>query len=290
MAQFGVSHKVTFDAWSAGSRLPGDAANISVQLSQDGAKGVASTNAPAEILKADNSPSGRYQLTLTANEAAYNTTRVMPDSVTSGVICPDTFILRDQLRGARAVTITVTEADTTPIADVSVAIYDSTQTNVVALCETDAAGVARILNTTSLAYLDDGSYKIVCSKTGVNFPNPTSLTVDGAETVSIEGEVISPSTATAGYQTISGTALRGDGTPYVSGKVVFATNIAEQTVDGVSASPEEWTAEIDADDGTWEIQAQCGLSVVGKLLDDGNPAQMKTFTVTDAAAAAWSTY
>jgi len=277
MAQFGVSHKITFDAWYGGVRKTGDAANISVQLSQDGAKGVASTNAAAEILKADNSASGRYQLTITANEAAYNTTRWMADSVTSGVVCTDGFIVRDQLRGARQVTITVTEADTTPVADVSVAIYDSTQTNVVALCKTDAAGVARILNTTALLYLDDGSYKIVCYKAGVNFTNPTSLTVDGTETVAIEGTVVDPGTPSANLCRISGYVKRGDETVILGATVKITLKDRPLIGDLTAFSPKEVSATTDAS-GYFEIDYERGATVTVAIMD--GQTQVTSFAVT----------
>jgi hypothetical protein len=280
MAQRGVSVTTTFDAWYGGSRKTGDAANITVDLHQDGGAGVQSTNACAELAKSGGGGSGRYKVVLTAAERQYNHTRISPRSATSGVECGDVSIYTDAQIGARLVTITVTEADLTPIAGVSVAIYDSTQTNVNLLCVTDASGIARIQGTTALAFLDDGSYKIVCSKAGVNFTNPTSLTVDGTETVAIEGTLVDPGTPSANLCRITGYAKRGDETVIEGALVKITLKDRPMIGDLTVFSPKEVKAASDAT-GYFEIDYEQGATVTVSIMDGQTTCASFSVTIPD---------
>lgn len=291
MAQYGVAATVSFEAidTSTGDRKTGNAANITCELSHNGAKCVAATNAAVEILHADNSPSGRYALTLTANERRNNHTRVIAESSTLGVVCSDVPILSDQLRGTNMITITVLTPGGTPVAGMSVAIFNGGLTDVIALCVTDASGIARIQGTTSTPFLDNGVVAIVCSLPFYAVSNPYYLTVDGAETVAITATPTDPSLDDANYQAITGTALRLNGDPYVYGKVKVRTDQKEQTVDGVSISG--LTCEFDiAADGSFVAVAQRGAAVIAEILDEGEVVQQKAFTVTAAATATWDSY
>jgi hypothetical protein len=290
MAQRGVAVAVSTEAWKAGARHTGDAANITAYLCNDSTLlSVAATNAVGEILLPGPVASGRYLVTLTANERLVNHQRVMFVSVTSGVVLPDVEVISNELRGARAVTITVLTPGGVPVAGMSVAIYNSGQTDVVALCVTDASGIARLQGTTSLPYLDDGSCKIVCSLAFYSVTNPTSLTVDGAETVAITATPTDPTLADASYQAITGTARRINGDSYVNGKVVVRTDTKEQVVDGVAVSGMECKVTIGADD-TFIIVAQIGAAIIAKIYDDGTVVAEKQFTVTDNPTATWESY
>ena len=87
------------------------------------------------------------------------------------------------IAGTNAVTITVNDG-TNPIADVEVAIYDSTNLIFV-------TGKTTIANGTALVYLDDGAYKIRLRKTGASFTNPESLTVSGITAKTCIGTIAS---------------------------------------------------------------------------------------------------
>ena len=99
--------------------------------------------------------------------------------------------------GANAVTITVEEADHTPIPDVSVLILNSAQTVKLKSGTTDANG-----QVTPGFALNDGTYKIRLSKLMVNFTTPETLTVSGETEKICIGTVVSPTAPSAGLQTL----------------------------------------------------------------------------------------
>lgn len=87
--------------------------------------------------------------------------------------------------GANQVTITVQEADLTPIPDVAVRILNSAQTALLKTGTTDSLGQV-------VVSLNDGSYKIRLAKGMVNFTVPETLTVSGTTTKSCTGTIITP--------------------------------------------------------------------------------------------------
>ncbi len=83
--------------------------------------------------------------------------------------------------GASAVAITIREADLTPIADVSVRIYNEGETLLVGYGLTNALGQVQV-------NLDDGTYIVRLRKTGCAFTVPETLTVSGVTAVAYTGE------------------------------------------------------------------------------------------------------
>lgn len=84
--------------------------------------------------------------------------------------------------GTNTVTITVNDG-TNPIADVTVYIYDSTNTVFVTSVVTNASGVATI-------YLNNAVYARRLLKTGATFTNPATLTVSGNTSVTYSGTAV----------------------------------------------------------------------------------------------------
>jgi hypothetical protein len=142
---------------------------------------------------------GRYMVTGTV-PATYTTNDVVQISVTatvngiSGKAVINDFIVEEDV-GANTVTITVEEADHTPIPDVSVEIYNAAQTVKLKSGMTDVNGQLVVA-------LNDGSYKIRLSKAMVNFTTPETLTVSGATAKTCTGVPVSVTAPSAGLQTI----------------------------------------------------------------------------------------
>lgn len=284
MAQRGVSITVSTEAWKSGSRLTGDAAQITASYSNDGASpSVACTNAVSEINLPGPTASGRYSLVLTAAERLANTTRVMFQSSTPAVVLPDVLIVSDRLQGARAVTITVLTPGSVPVAGMSVAIYNSGQTDVVALCVTDASGIARLQGATSLPYLDDGSYKIVCSAPFYSVTNPTDLTVDGAEAVAIEATPVTPSVPAANLCTVYGYAKRSDETVVSGARIVAKLSTQAHVANSTVFSRKEATA-LSNSSGYWEIVLERGATFNITVTDGATAAMSITVTIPDQAS------
>lgn len=86
--------------------------------------------------------------------------------------------------GANQVTLTIEEADTTPIPYVRVSVLNSDSTVVIATGTADVNGQA-------VFALDDGTYKILLSRVGVTFTVPETLVVDETpETATFNGTVV----------------------------------------------------------------------------------------------------
>jgi hypothetical protein len=97
--------------------------------------------------------------------------------------------------GANQVTITVEEADHTPIPDVSVLILNSGQSITLQSATTDASGQVVVA-------LNDGTYKVRLSKAMVNFTTPETLVVSGATSEEFTGTLVSPTAPSTGLQTV----------------------------------------------------------------------------------------
>jgi hypothetical protein len=91
-----------------------------------------------------------------------------------------------QLTGAVGLNTTVITINdgTNLLNDVSIAIYDSTNTILITSATTDVNG-------TAMVYLDDGTYKVRLQKSFIVFTNPETLTVSGDTIETFIGEATS---------------------------------------------------------------------------------------------------
>jgi len=224
-------------AWKAGDIFDADASLITAYISKDAATpAVASTNPVTKIVLPD-LLKPRFAVLLTANERTSNSTLVAFYSSESGVRMGDSVIINDTLQGANPVTITVLTSLGVPVVGMQVSIKDNAATNVLCSCLTDAAGVARLVGTTDLPYLDDSPaltpYKVVCYKGGAQTANPTDLLVSGGTALAITATVLSPTAPTAGCQTIYGTVKHGDLSGALGAKILAIPVDENQIVGGV---------------------------------------------------------
>lgn len=97
--------------------------------------------------------------------------------------------------GANSVTITVQEADLTPIPDVSVVILNSAETLTLLTGTTNAIGQLVVA-------LNNGTYKVRLSKAMVNFTVPETLVVSGTTADAYTGDPITPTAPASGLQTL----------------------------------------------------------------------------------------
>lgn len=151
------------------------------------------------VLTVANIDTGRYRVTGTI-PLTYVTEDVVHVSVVavvngvSGKAVVGEFVI-EEASGANAVTITVRQADLTPIPDVSVRILNSAQTLTLKTATTNAIGQV-------VTALNDGSYKVRLSKSLVNFTVPETLTVSGTTTIAYTGAPISVTAPATGLQTL----------------------------------------------------------------------------------------
>jgi hypothetical protein len=82
--------------------------------------------------------------------------------------------------GANQVTVTIQEADTTPIPDVTVTLLNDAETIILQILTTDVNGQF-------VTALDDGTYKVRLRKSNFVFTVPETLTVSGATTDTYTG-------------------------------------------------------------------------------------------------------
>lgn len=92
--------------------------------------------------------------------------------------------------GANEITLLVETSAHVPIAGISIQIFNSDQTLLVATGSTSLLGQC-------VFALDDATYKVRLSKVGYNFTVPETLTVSGATTDTYEGEAIGAGTPSA---------------------------------------------------------------------------------------------
>lgn len=179
MAIRGRLFSCEFSAWDANTnvRKTGDAANITVYLSLDGAAAVAATNAVSEILLADTTPTGRYRVEITAAEADCNTLTVIAQSSTSNVICEDiSFEMEEDEGGPYTVTFTTQTSGAVAVPNVN--LYIKNASGVV--IQTVATGS----NGTVSVNIDDGNFTVIGLKAGYNITT-TAFTVSGNTSVTV---------------------------------------------------------------------------------------------------------
>jgi hypothetical protein len=154
--------------------------------------------------------------------------------------------------GANAVTITVEQADATPIPDVSIIILNTAETVKLKSGITDANGQLTVS-------LNDGAYKMRLSKSMVNFVVPETLTVSGATLKTCVGSPVSPTAPAAGLQTliIYPTDI---GLTYTSGAKITAKAAASNSSVDTAVLTDEVTV---AEDKTthFEMQIAKGATV-----------------------------
>jgi len=136
---------------------------------------------------------GTIPLTYTVDDAVQISVAATVNGI-SGKAIIDSFIIEEE-SGANEVTITVEEADHTPIPDVSVLVFNSAETVKPNSGMTDVNGLLAIA-------LNDGSYKIRLNKAMVNFTVPETLTVSGVTAKTCVGTPVSFTAPSAGLQTI----------------------------------------------------------------------------------------
>jgi len=142
---------------------------------------------------------GRYKVTgtvplaYTVNDVVHISAAATVGGV-SGKAVVEEFVI-EEASGANVVTITVEEADHTPIPDASVRILNSAETLTLLTGTTDVSGQLVVA-------LNDGSYKIRLSKAMVNFTTPETLTVSGTTAKTCTGTVVSPTAPGTGLQTL----------------------------------------------------------------------------------------
>jgi hypothetical protein len=124
------------------------------------------------------------------------------------------------LTGANQVTITVDDG-TNPLENVNVSVWNATQTTFLGSAITDSLGQVTFGR-------DDGTYKIILSKAGVNFTVPETLVVSGNTSATYSGTVI-PLPAPAGPDSViiyEDLTLADDATfPSATGLIATATII-----------------------------------------------------------------
>jgi len=224
MALRGTQLIIEFAAWDVSAapvdRATNDAINMTALLSLDGADFVAATSGIHEVLEGA-VHLGIYRLVLTAAEMDCASMYVLPVSMTADVLCEGTFIVTETNTpgtGVYTCTITVQEADGTPIPQASVIIRNAGDTLTVASGTTDAAGQITF-------YLDNGTYVVRLYKIGVNFTVPEALTVAGNTTDTYIGVPVSGTAPVAGTQSLRGYVVDPSNTPVQS--AVVAAQIVE---------------------------------------------------------------
>jgi len=286
MAKRGLPFIVSFKAWNTSTNLPqsGDAANIYVDVSKDGANGVSATNGVNEILYSNGDSTGRYSFSATASEMDANSVRFLPRSTTQYVNCEDVFVIMETQWGVRKVTITIKDGSLIPISSVFIKIKNSLGTADYNTLITDANGQA-------VFDLDDGTYQVYLQKALVNFTVPETLVVNNDTSATYTGSIISPVAASGDTQVLYGTFLNSDGTA-ASGVSVVATVAQSKPNQIVSASEitnQTFTTTTNAS-GYFSLTILRGLVVdvvayLGKQL-----FFKKTLTVTSATTKDISTY
>ncbi len=97
--------------------------------------------------------------------------------------------LADTTEGANLATVSIEDASDDPIVGVSVQCWNSSQTVMLDVKTSDSNGEV-------VFALDDGIYKLVCSKSQVSFTIPETLTVSGTTALTVDGNVLTIATPT----------------------------------------------------------------------------------------------
>jgi hypothetical protein len=173
----------------------------------------------------------------------------------------------DQRTGAQPVNVTVKTSLGAPIPGVVVDIYNSDMSIMIAKCVTDSLGIAKLQNTTYMPYIDNGSYKAVCSKLNVVTPNPTSFTVNNIQAdVPIVGAVTVPPTPGSNLCAIYGYAKRLDETIVPGALVVAKLTLKSFVKNSTAFSHKEVNATSDLN-GMFTINLERGAKLDLKIWD-----------------------
>lgn len=199
MARRGKAFHMQFTAWDVinNTEKKGNAASITGWLSKNGAKFVATTNAVTEVLNADNSTSGLYDILITATEAENDTLTLRPRSVTADVVCERVYISMEQFDGPFAIVVHIQDALAVAVADATVRILNSTQTITYDEKLTDSLGNATFA-------LAAGTYRARISKPGWTFTVPETLTVTADGSAIYSGSEVLDTTPPVGTQLLKG--------------------------------------------------------------------------------------
>lgn len=202
MARRGKEFNIQFTAWNVltNAEQKGDAANITGWISKNGAKLVATTNPVTEVLNADNSTSGLYNILITAAEAENDTLTLRPRSITASVVCERSYISMEQFNGPYNRTIYLQDALTVAIVDATVRILNATQTVSYDEKVTDSLGSA-------VFALAAGSYRVRISKPGWTFTVPETLTVTADGQNIFTGSEVLDTTPPPGTQLLKGNCV-----------------------------------------------------------------------------------
>lgn len=137
--------------------------------------------------------SGTIPLSYTVNDIVHISAAATINGVGGQAVVAE-FVIEEE-SGANVVTVTVQEADGTPIPDVSVAVFNAAETVKLKSGMTDQNGQLVVA-------LNDGLYSMRLSKAMVNFTTPELLVVSGATSKTAIGSPVSPTAPAAGLQTL----------------------------------------------------------------------------------------
>jgi hypothetical protein len=280
MPKRGIAFWSVFSAFdmNAKTRKTGDAANITVRVSQDGGlTAVTATNTPVEITTPAPAltPLGRYKVQITSAEALCNSLAIIPSSATANILCEDAEYEMDDPVGIRDIDIGVTDSGTgVSLADVQVEIWNVAE-NVLYIGKlTDGAGGASF-------GLGNGTYHVRMYRLGYTFTVPEVLVVTGDATVSYTGTEAASGSAPAGTQLLRGylvlNSLTGN-----TGAMIFAAIAQNNSIIDHAVLSSQKTEDTAAIDGYFELYLAKGGTFNITARDPQNVVfYSKRITVTD---------
>ena len=275
----GKSFHAQFRAWdtSANEPKPGDAANIIVPISRDGADAVLATNTVTEILDELGAASGLYDLLVTATESDVDTMTLMPRSSTPDIVCEWDFFTMEQFEGPYTRTIHIQDTGGNPVPDVRALVMNSAQTLNIDDKYTDVLGDAVFAPAA-------GTYKIRLAKAGWSFTVPETMVVTADGISTFVGTEVSTGAPIAGMQKLKGGCILPSDTP-AEGCIVSAYITKKNVLvdhDILSCQKLEYT--ITSASKYWELILAQGVEyhILGKT-PEGIVFLTATITVTDTA-------
>jgi hypothetical protein len=199
-------------------------------------------------------------------------------AITAGVVQTGVTVGNNAVVGARQVTVHVETAAHVAIADCSVSVFDSANTNLIDRKMSSAGGNA-------VFALDDGSYRVRLSKAGSSFTVPETLTVSGDGTVTYTGSAYAvPTPVLPSGCVISGTVRDASGEA-IAGAAVDAYALTPQHVGSVHYG-KALASTVTDNNGNYSIELEQGLTVQF-VIDDGEIENV-TKTVPAAAGVAFA--
>ena len=239
----------------------------------------------AFVLTVNHLDTGRYTITGTIplTYTVGDVIDIMVAAVVGGVngkAIVNEFLI-EEASGANMVTITVEEADHTPIPDASVRILNNAETLTLLTGTTNVSGQLVVA-------LNDGSYKIRLSKAMANFTVPETLTVSGATAKTCTGIVVSPTAPSAGLQTL--VIYPSDlGLTYQPTMVITAViSTINQKIDAAVLTNQITTATDEGDH--FEMQLAKGAVVTVTAYNGMVKFIDKTVTITSDNTRNWTAY